>query len=85
MAKRKITVTVDEELLDILQNEGGNLSALVNAALTEHADRLGRLASLRELLDEWEAVAGSPSAEAQAEAAAAFDEAEVAHTRWVLR
>jgi post-segregation antitoxin (ccd killing protein) len=45
MAKRKVTVTVDEELLDVLQNEGGNVSALVNVALTEHADRLGRLAS----------------------------------------
>jgi post-segregation antitoxin (ccd killing protein) len=75
MAKRKITVTVDEELVDLAHQFGEEkLSAVVNAALAEHIERLGRLASLRESLDRWEAEAGPVSAEAEAEAAAAFDE-----------
>ena len=74
MAKRKITVTVDEELVDLARQFGEEkLSAVVNTALADHVERLGRLASLRELLDRWEAAAGPVSAEAQAEAAGAFD------------
>jgi hypothetical protein len=77
MAKRKITVTVDEELVDLAHEFGEEkLSAVVNAALSEHIERLGRLATLRRLLDQWEAQAGPVSAEVRADAAAAFDEAE---------
>jgi post-segregation antitoxin (ccd killing protein) len=77
MAKRKITVTVDEELVDLAHAFGEeNLSGVVNAALAEHVDRLGRLATLRQLLDRWEAAAGPVPAELRADAAAAFDEAE---------
>lgn len=77
MAKRKITVTVDEELVELIHELGEErLSTVVNAALADHVERLGRLASLRSLLDRWEEEAGPVSAEAQAEAVAAFDEFE---------
>jgi post-segregation antitoxin (ccd killing protein) len=75
MAKRKITVTVDEELVDLARAFGDEkLSGIVNAALADHVERLGRLAALRQLLDDWEAEAGPVSAAARTEAAAAFDE-----------
>ena len=77
MAKRKITVSVDEELVDLAHALGEDkLSAVVNTALAEHVERLGRLATLRQLLDRWDAQAGPVPAEIRADAAAAFDEAE---------
>jgi post-segregation antitoxin (ccd killing protein) len=76
MAKRKITVTVDEELVDLAHEFGEQkLSAVVNTALAEHVERLARLATLRQLLDRWEAQAGPVSPDVRADAAAAFDEA----------
>lgn len=76
MAKRKITVTVDEELVSLAHTLGEEtLSAVVNTALAEHVERLARLATLRDLLDRWDAQAGPVSPEVQADAAAAFDEA----------
>ena len=75
MAKRKITVTVDEELVDLVRGlDAESMSAVVNAALADHVERLSRLATLRQLLDRWEADAGPVSVEARADAAAAFDE-----------
>ena len=42
MAKRKITVTVDEGLVEQAQRLGvDSLSAVVNEALTAHVERLG--------------------------------------------
>jgi post-segregation antitoxin (ccd killing protein) len=77
MAKREITVTVDEELVGLAHAFGEeNLSGVVNTALAEHVERLGRLAALRQLLDRWEATAGPVPPDLQADAAAAFDEAE---------
>jgi hypothetical protein len=77
MAKSKITVTVDEELVDLAREFGEEkLSVVVNAALAEHVERLGRLATLRQLLDSWEAQAGPVPPDMRADAAAAFDEAE---------
>jgi post-segregation antitoxin (ccd killing protein) len=77
MAKRKITVTVDEELVDLLHQLGEEtLSRVVNTALAEHVERLGRLASLKELLDQWEAEAGPVPEAAIAEARYAFDQFE---------
>lgn len=52
------------------------LSAVVNTALAEHVERLGRLATLRQLLDRWEAQAGPVPPDVRADAAAAFDEAD---------
>ncbi len=75
MAKRKVTVTVDAELLDLLRDQGAeNVSAAVNDALAEHAVRVGRLAALRRQLDRWDREFGPVSAKAAAEARRAFDE-----------
>lgn len=77
MAKRKITVTVDEELVELAHEFGDEkLSAVVNTALAEHVERLGRLATLRQLLDRWETQAGPIPSEVRADAVAAFDEAD---------
>lgn len=77
MAKRKITVTVDEELVDLAHEFlEEKLSAFVNTALAEHVERLGRLATLRQLLDRWEAQAGPVPSYVRADAVAAFDEAD---------
>lgn len=52
------------------------LSVVVNTALAEHMERLDRLATLRQLLDRWEAQAGPVRPDVRAYAAAAFDEAD---------
>jgi post-segregation antitoxin (ccd killing protein) len=68
MAKRKITVTVDEGLLETVQDLGNlNLSSVVNEALGRHVDRLARRAALGQLLDSWDV-------ESEKAAAAAFDD-----------
>lgn len=76
MVKHKITVTVDEELVDRVRrlDGGSSLSSVVNDALAAHVDRIGRLAALRELLDEWDGRLGPVDARSAAAAAAAFDE-----------
>jgi post-segregation antitoxin (ccd killing protein) len=75
MAKRKITVTVDEELVELAHRLGTEtLSGVVNEALAAHVERLGRRAALRELLEGWDATLGPVSAEAAAAARAAFDD-----------
>jgi len=75
MAKRKITVTVDEELVQMAHELGEDkLSTVVNAALASHVERLGRLASLRELLARWDAELGEVPRDVQEDARAAFDE-----------
>jgi hypothetical protein len=44
---RKITATVDEELVDLAHEFGEEKqSAVVNTALAEHVEQLGRLATL---------------------------------------
>ena len=75
MAKRKITVTVDEELVSAAQDLGDtSLSAVVNMALFHEMDRRARAHALRQLLDRWEAELGSvPGSELEA-ARAAFDQ-----------
>lgn len=75
MAKRKITVTVDEQLVEAVKlDRDATLSAVVNSALAAEVDRRAQLAALTELLREWESEAGPVPAEARATAAAAFDE-----------
>ncbi|MGW0183239.1 type II toxin-antitoxin system CcdA family antitoxin [Nocardia sp. NPDC003345] len=77
MAKRKITVTIDEEVLEKARELGdAHLSAVVNAALTEHVDRMARRGALQELLDGWERSAGPVDDADARDAAAAFDELE---------
>lgn len=75
MAKRKITVTVDEQLVDLARRLGvETLSGVVNDALAAHVERLGRRAALGELLNAWDANLGPVSAEATASAGDAFDQ-----------
>jgi len=75
MAKRKITVTVDAETLEQAQALGvPNLSAVVDAALRAHVERLARQAALRDLLDSWDRAGGPVSEADRATARAAFDE-----------
>jgi post-segregation antitoxin (ccd killing protein) len=76
MAKRKISVTVDEELVEFAERSGTPVSALVNEALVEHLDRLARHAALGELLARWDAAAGPVDEADLADAAAAFAEAD---------
>jgi Post-segregation antitoxin CcdA len=72
MAKRKITVTVDEELIAYIHAAGDQVSSVVNAALINEIDRRARLDALGELLDHWDSIAGPVSPEALAQAAAIF-------------
>ncbi|MFD3595422.1 hypothetical protein ACFWU5_22080 [Nocardia sp. NPDC058640] len=79
MAKRKITVTVDEEIVDLARELGdSHLSAVVNAALTEHVDRLARRAALGALIESWDRELGPVSDSDTAYARAAFDELDAA-------
>ena len=75
MAKRKITVTVDEDLVDAMQSLGAtSLSSVVNEALVHEVDRRARAAALDRLLGEWDAAFGPVGEEAERAARAAFDD-----------
>ena len=75
MAKRKITVTVDEELVETAQALGAeSLSSVVNRALAQEVDRRARAAALARLLAEWDAAFGPVDRAAAAWAAEVFDE-----------
>lgn len=75
MAKRKITVTVDEDLVTAAQSLGdASLSSIVNAALAEEVDRRARAAALSRMLAEWDAEFGPVDEAHRAAAAAAFDD-----------
>jgi hypothetical protein len=75
MAKRKITVTVDEDLVESVQAFGGeSLSAVVNEALANEVERRARAAALGRLLADWDAAFGPVGDAAAVAAAAAFDD-----------
>ncbi|MGH9122429.1 MAG: CopG family transcriptional regulator [Acidimicrobiales bacterium] len=75
MAKRKITVTVDEGLVEAIQTLGaGSMSGVVNAALASEVDRRARAAALARLLDGWDRELGPVAADVAADAAASFDD-----------
>ena len=75
MAKRKITVTVDESLVDQVQALGAaSLSSVVNEALEREVDRRARNAALRRLLAEWDDSYGPLSPDELAAARADFDD-----------
>lgn len=76
MAKRKISVTIDEELLDLASDTGTPVSVLVNTALGEHLDRLARHAALGELLAQWEATMGPVDEADRDDVRAAFAQAD---------
>ncbi|WP_163512489.1 type II toxin-antitoxin system CcdA family antitoxin [Fodinicola acaciae] len=56
--KRKISVTIDAELLDELEKAGVNVSAQINEALSLELDRRRRQAALAAMLDEMAAERG---------------------------
>ena len=76
MAKRKITVTVDADLVAELRAGEEAMSAVVNQALAAHFERRARQAALGELLAEWESRLGPIDEAAVAAAREAFDEAD---------
>lgn len=74
MAKRKITVTVDEQLVAAVQALGADsVSAVVNSALAHEVDRRSRAATLGRVLAEWDVKYGPVPDDDAAAAAAAFD------------
>ena len=56
--KRKVSVTLDDDLVTEVERSGGSLSATVNAALRADLDRARRQRSLGELLRRLEAEDG---------------------------
>lgn len=77
MAKRKITVTVDEELVEHVQALGAeSLSAVVNRALADEVDRRARNAALRRLLAEWDEAFGPVDDDELQRARAMLDDAD---------
>jgi hypothetical protein len=76
MAKRKISVTIDEDLLELANDSGTPVSVLVNTALGEHLDRLARHAALGDLLERWESLLGPIDESERADVQAAFAEAD---------
>jgi hypothetical protein len=81
MTKRRITVTLDEHLVERISAIGtANLSAIVNEALTEKMDRLVERKALREFLDQMYGRYGAPSKAALSDARRAFDELDGAAT-----
>lgn len=68
-------MTVDAATLEQAQALGvQNLSAVVDAALEIHIERLARQAALRDLLDTWDREADPVPEADRAAARAAFDE-----------
>jgi hypothetical protein len=81
MAKRKITVTVDQELVDSVQTIGTeSLSAVINTALAQEVDRRARAAALSRLLAEWDSKFGAVAAGDAAAAVTAFDDVDAVAT-----
>lgn len=64
MSKRRVTVTVDEVLLEaaaeaVAEGKAVSVSAWVNDAMTAHSERERKRAGLRKLLDEYQAEFGT--------------------------
>ncbi len=76
MPKKKISVTLDEELVELAAATGTPVSTLINSALAEHLDRLARRASLGELLRHWDEVLGPVDETERDEVRSAFAEAD---------
>ncbi|MFN0030253.1 MAG: hypothetical protein ACKV2O_24130 [Acidimicrobiales bacterium] len=81
MAKRKITVTVDEELIEsIRQFDAGSLSSVVNAALGVEVERRAREAALARQLAQWDKEYGPVSATSSRWAEQVFDDLDGVNT-----
>lgn len=82
MAKRKITVTVDSELVDEARRLGvETMSSVVNDALAAQIERLARRDALRDQLTAWDAAFGPVTDEELAAARAVFDDADAVGAR----
>jgi len=73
MAKRKITVTVDEALVDSVRLGDESLSSIVNSALVNEVARRDREMALTDLLAEWDDTLGPIDDDSVREAEQAFD------------
>ena len=58
MPKRKISVSLDEDLIRGLEAVGQSLSAQINLAVRVELERRQRQAALEALLDQWDAEDG---------------------------
>lgn len=77
MAKQKITVTVDEELVEAVRSHSQDtLSSVVNAALAREIERRGRQVALGRFVAEWEAADGLIPEDLASQARRAFDDAD---------
>lgn len=77
MAKRKITVTVDDALVEAIRDdESQTLSAVINDALAGEVARRARQRALRALLQRWERDLGPIPAEDAVFAASVFADAD---------
>jgi hypothetical protein len=74
MAKRKVTVTIDEALVEAAKLGSESLSAVVNSALAAEVERRARAAALERMLAGWEAAFGPVDNEASEAARRAFDD-----------
>ncbi len=79
MSKRRVTLNLDEDIVDALKAAGPSLSATVNTRLREAVRLELHLAALDRWLDELDAKYGPPSEESRAAAAALLDEVEHGH------
>lgn len=81
MKKRRITLNLDEDIVEALEAQGGrSLSAAANAALREAVEMEAHRAALLEWLDELDAKYGAPTTEQLAAADALLDELERGET-----
>jgi Arc/MetJ-type ribon-helix-helix transcriptional regulator len=75
MSKRRVTLTLDEDLVEAFQQrEGRSLSAVVNAALREAIESENHRKAALKWLDELNARYGKATPEEQAENEAWLDE-----------
>ncbi len=74
MSKRRITLSLDTEIVEALEAAGGSsLSATANEALAEALESVAHRAALQRWLDELDAKYGAPDAETLAAADAFLD------------
>lgn len=77
MAKRKMTVTVDSELVDEARRLGvETMSGVVNDALAAHIEHVARRDALRDQLRAWDQAFGPLAEEDLVDARATFDDAD---------
>jgi Arc/MetJ family transcription regulator len=75
MAKRKVTVTIDEDILDTLTMLGAeNVSSVVNDALRSRVESIAHNQALGELLASWREQYKPPSERARKAARLALQE-----------